>query len=789
MNRHALEVLQLTEALALVAGHASSPLGAEAVRALRPSPDYAIVRDELLRVDQMSAFLFRAQDWQVPPLPDVRGALRRLGIGGSVMDGTELRDVAIVMRGSALSRRAVLQHADDYPLLAAVAEALLDEREDERRIRAAIDDGGEVRDSASRELGQLRREIRGARSRIVERLEKYIGTLPSRFQVNDASVTVRDGRYVIPIRREGRGEVGGLVHDESATGQTLFVEPPVAIELMNRLRELEIAEVREVQRILRELTESVRPLQEPLGYAFHALVELDSLFARARYALHVNGHRPEVEPQGRELVLVNARHPLLLAALEEVVPYDLTLEPGERIMLVSGPNTGGKTVLLKAVGLIAVLAQAGVIPPVAKGTRLPLFDDVFADIGDEQSIEASLSTFSAHLKNLRELMEGATPRSLALIDEMGSGTDPVEGGALADAILRQLNRRGTLTIATTHLGQLKAIAGDVDGVINASLQFDAVALQPTYRLQKGVPGRSYGLAIARRLGLPADLLEEAEAAMPRTEREAGQLLEELERKDRELAAALADASSERARTAKLAEEVREREESLRRREKEAERRARQQARDLLLNARAEVETAIRELRAAAEGGAAALDEAARGARRRVEERAKRESQRTPSTSTAGRSAGGEVQEGSHVRIEASGLKGVVVELRDDRATVEVGGLRMQVPVSGLVSTAAPEPARQQRQVRSSGWSAPDLDVSSEVDLRGIRADEVAGRLQPALDAAIQADLPSLRIIHGKGTGALREVVNELLKADGRVRTYRPGGMGEGGTGVTVAELR
>jgi DNA mismatch repair protein MutS2 len=787
MNRHALHVLQLSEALALVAGHATSPLGARWVRALRPSSSLAEVHDELARVDQMSAFLFRAQDWQVPPLPDVAGPLRRLALAGSVLDGGELRDLAIILRGSASSRRAILQHADDYPLLAALGEELLAEVEEERRIRGAVDEGGEVRDSASRELGQLRREIRGARSRIVARLEQYISTLPARFQVGDASVSVRDGRYVIPIRREGRGEVGGLVHDESATGHTLFVEPPVAIELMNRLRELEIAEARELQRILRELSESIRPLADALAGSFQALVELDSLFARARYALQVNGHRPEVVQDGRELVLVHARHPLLLATLEAVVPYDLVLEPGERIMLVSGPNTGGKTVLLKAVGLIAALAQAGVIPPVGKGTRIPLFDDIFADIGDEQSIEASLSTFSAHLRNLRELLEGATARSLALIDEMGSGTDPAEGGALADAILRSLNRRGTLTIATTHLGQLKAIAGEEEGVINASLQFDAVALQPTYRLQKGVPGRSYGLAIARRLGLPADLLAEAEAALPRTEREAGQLLEELERKDRELAAALAEASSERARTGRLAEEVREREESLRRREKEAERRARQQARDILLNARSEVETAIRELRAAAETGSAELDQAARVARRRVEEKVRREGERTASTAPSGRARGEQVQEGSHVSIESSGLRGVVVELRDERATVEVGGLRMQVPLAGLIAVDAPQPVRQQR--KSTAWSAPELDVSPEVDLRGMRAEEAAGKLQPALDAAIQADLPSLRIIHGKGTGALREVVGELLRMDGRVRTYRPGGVGEGGAGVTVAELR
>jgi DNA mismatch repair protein MutS2 len=786
MNRHALDVLQFKEALAVVAGHASSTLGAEAVRSIQPSDIIVFITEELRRVDQMSAFLFRAQDWQMPAVPDVRSALRRLGVDGSVLDGTELRDVGILLRGSAATRRAVVQHSDDYPLLAAVGERLVRMDDDERRIRDAIDDGGDVRDSASGELARLRREIRGARNRIVERLEAFIGSLPSRFQVQDASVSVRDGRYVIPVRREGRGEVGGLVHDESATGATLFVEPPVAIELMNRLRELEIAESREVLRILRELTGSLRPSHEAIADALDALIEIDSLLARARYALHAQGTRPEVTAGSRELTLVHARHPLLLATTSSVIPFDLVMDPDERTLLVSGPNTGGKTVLLKAIGLISLLAQSGVIPPVGPGTKLPLFRDIFADIGDEQSIEASLSTFSAHLKNLREIIEHADADSLALIDEMGSGTDPAEGGALADAILRTLTRRGTLTIATTHLGQLKQVAAEESGVVNASLQFDSVALRPTYRLLKGVPGRSYGLAIARRLGLPAELLDAAEAAMPEAERDAGQLLASLEEKDRRLSDALADAALQMKRAAALRENVEKREQALVRREKEAERRARQQARDLLLSAREEVETVIRELREAAQGGESAVAEAAHEARRRVEQRVRREAERTP-RERAG-TASDDLREGSHVTISASGLRGVIVELRDERATVDVGGLRVQVAAAGLTVTEAPAPARQRAQSRG-GWIAPDTDASTEVDLRGLRAEDVSLQLNPAIDAAIQAALPSLRVIHGKGTGALREVVTEIMAADPRVKTFRPGGMGEGGTGVTIAEFK
>src|SRR5688572_7795966 len=388
-----------------------------------------------------------------------------------------------------------------------------------------------------------------------------------------------------------------------------------------------------------------------------------------------------------------------------------------RTLLVSGPNTGGKTVLLKAIGLLSMLTQSGIIPPVGPGTMLPVFDDVFADIGDEQSIEASLSTFSAHLKNLREILENADAESLVLIDEMGSGTDPAEGGALAQAILIELTRRGALTVATTHLGQLKMIAGAEPGVVNASLQFDAVELRPTYRLQKGVPGRSYGLAIARRLGFPTALLETAEAALPQAEREANRLLHELEEKERELSATLAQARGERARADALRRDVETREAALSRREREAERRARQQARDILLSARDEVEAAIREFREAGAASETEIEEAARAARRRIEERAKQETERAPREQEEQRPAA-ELRVGSAVRVSATGVEGVVVELRDNRATVEAGGLRMQVSAAGLAVVAKTEPARKRGPMRG-GWSAPDVDASSEVDLRGL----------------------------------------------------------------------
>jgi DNA mismatch repair protein MutS2 len=796
MNHHALAVVQYPEALGVVAGYASSHLGAQALRAFEPATSRIWIETELRRVEEMATLLVRSEQWAMPRIPDVRAALRKAAVAGAALDGSELNELAVLLHAAKAVKAVVHRQQEHWPLLAELAQPLVTLDRLEQQIAQAIDDGGEVRDHASRELTRVRRELRGARARIVEQLERYMAALPARFQVQDASVSIREGRYVIPVRREGRSEIGGIVHDESATGGTLFIEPPVAIDLMNRLRELEIAETREVQRILRELTAAVYPHAEELRVTLEQLVLLDTLYARARYAAAHGGYRPGLqEAERRDYRVFHARHPLLLAhaqanpqAVGEVVPFELVLEAEERTLLVSGPNTGGKTVLLKAVGLISLLTQSGIIPSVGPGSMLPVFDDVFADIGDEQSIEASLSTFSAHLKNLREILEHADDRSLVLIDEMGSGTDPTEGGALAQAILVSLTRRCALTIATTHLGQLKLLPGIEPGVVNASLQFDAAELRPTYRLQKGIPGRSYGLAIARRLGFPVQVLAAAETHLPEQEREMGRLIAELEEKEAALADALAQTERDRIELDALRKEIEEKRTALTQRERDAERRARQQARDLLLNAREEVEQTIRELRTsvAEQTSQDEVKQAARTARRRIEETVRAQAEKMP-VEDAPAAPSGVVEVGATVQVTATGALGTVIELRDGRAIVEIGGLRMQVPVRGLVRVPEPQKAKPAMHVRS--WNESDFDAAPEINLIGKRADEAIAELTPAIDAAIRADLASLRIVHGKGTGALRAVVAQTLKADPRIKSYRSGTHTEGGAGVTVAELR
>jgi DNA mismatch repair protein MutS2 len=523
--------------------------------------------------------------------------------------------------------------------------------------------------------------------------------------------------------------------------------------------------------------------------SLEALITLDSLVARARYAIEFHCAPADLTDSTEGFTVVQGRHPLLVAQGIDVVPFDLEMLPSERTLLISGPNTGGKTVLLKALGLFSALVQSGIPAPVASGSRIAIFDNIYADVGDEQSILASLSTFSAHLKNLVEVLSSATDHSLVLIDELGSGTDPIEGAALGGAILEALTARGTLSVATTHLGALKELATQVDGVVNASLQFDPVALAPTYRLTKGVPGRSYGISIARRLNLPGDVLKRAEERIPSDERRVTALLGELEAREKALAASeratgeIAEDAKERARR------VAERETNVAQREREAEKASRQEARQYLLEARAEVERTIRELKAASELG----EEAAREARKRVEGLAfeqGRELERIGRTaeSEPAPQIDAEVNVGDFVIVDTLGGKvGRVVEMRDGEAVVAVGVIKLALPKSSLRVTTG-ERANPEIAVAIRG-DLPDVQVPSEIDLRGMRVGEVEGIVMHAVDAAVRADLKVLRIIHGKGTGALRERVTDMLRKESRVGNFRLGAWNEGGAGVTIVELK
>ena len=803
MNAHALSVLEFPRVLDVVADRASSSLGATAVRALTPRTDREWLAAELARVQAMRAMLSAEGGWQPEQIPDARQPLGRLRVQGAALDGTQLTAIAMLLRSSRRTQSALRdprRPAIATAYLLPFAARLIAAQRDEDAIDRAIDGDGTVRDDASPALRRLRRELMGAQGELVRLLERIMSQLEPNHQVTDMSVTVRNGRYVIPVKSHARATIGGIMHDSSGTGATVFIEPPAAVEFGNRIRELENEEQREVERILRDLSDAVRPLQPAMLEAFAALVELDVLYARARYANEFACEPAELGEPSDGLQVRLGRHPLLLAKDAPVVPFDLVMLPDERTLLISGPNTGGKTVLLKALGLFCAMLQSGIPAPVGAESRLPILDDCFADVGDEQSLEANLSTFSAHLVHQRAILHGATDRSLVLIDELGSGTDPLEGAALGGAILEALTHRNTLTIATTHLGALKELAAEVPGVVNASLQFDAVKLAPTYRLLKGIPGRSYGLSIARRLQLPEAVLDRAEERVPKVERDVHRLLADLEARDETLAQRevqldrlVTDAELQRG-----ALEARER--TLKEKERELEKESRKAARSHLLEARQTIENVIAELKAR---GAAEIDAAAKVARRVVETTAQvqgrelerlLDEQRAKAAEVARTRSGGidrlpEV--GELVEATAFGNRvGTLLDVKNGLGSVAIGALKMSFPIATLRTTGR----KPERAAVTVAISNPDEDTgppmgAGEVDLRGMRVSEIDDFVSRAIDTAVRADLKELRIIHGKGTGALRERVTVMLRQESRVAAHRMGLWNEGGAGVTIAELR
>jgi DNA mismatch repair protein MutS2 len=780
-----LDILDFNDALDAVAGLAAGPLGAASVRARRPVTNIKLIREELAAVGEILVLERLGTAPSVEPVPEAHDQLARLRLDGGVLDGRALVVVRKVIAAARRTAGELKRVAADAPRAGAMVVELPPTTID-RRLEKSLDDEGVLLDTADPELGAARREVGASRQRLIKRLE---GILRGLGPDAEGSVTLRNGRYVIPVRRDERKRPEGIVHDESSSGGTLFIEPTAAIELGNAMREAELAEDRITQRVLREISDELRPHQGSLVAAHGMCVRADDLLARARYAARVDAHVPVVALAPAPLKIVRGRHPVLLARGVKVVPFDLTLEGDERTLLVSGPNTGGKTVLLKATGLASALAASGIVPPVGEGSALPIFARIFADIGDHQSLQADLSTFSAHVATLRDILADADDRTLILLDEVGSGTDPAEGSALAAAVLLELTRRKAVTLATTHMGALKDLATQSPGVVNGSLEFDVATLAPTFRFQKGIPGRSYGLAIARRLGLDADVLKEAETLVPDDIRRLDTLLAELERKQLETAnreealeALKLDLENLQARLSLQQHQQESLQADLSARAKNAERDAKRDAREVLMEARKQVETAIGLAREGKE----------KEARRVLEE----EIQKGRESQVAGHIGNAAAREarltafvvGDEVRT-ATGQAATVEQVRKDgRVVVRVGVTKLTVDAGSLEKMSGTEKRKEKRKQNAYESAAATIAGPSEIDLRGMTGDEAQSVVEQAVDAAVLGDRAILRIIHGMGTGVVRERVQRILKADRRVKAFAFAPPAQGGTGVTIAEF-
>ena len=806
MSRSAQEVLEFDKLKEIVSGFATCAPGRRAVQALAPGQDADRLAGEFALVREAIAYLRSGAELGFGALANPEGWLGRLGVPASVLSSAELLDAVSLIETVSGIRQAFRTEASKVPLLAGRAAALPDLRHLSSAVRRAILPNGEISDDASPQLKRIRAGIARAREKIRSSLEAILRARGE--AAGDDYVTLRNDRFVIPVRASERRSVPGVVHGASGTGQTVFVEPLETINLNNRLVQLGEDELAEIARILEALTQRLRADRVPLEASAAGVAHLDSVLARGRFARAFDCTTPSFSA-GNSLRLESARNPVLEATLRpqgrKAVPLSLALGADQTVMVVSGPNTGGKTVSLKTVGLAALSAQSA-IPVAAESAALPIFDRVLADIGDEQSIAADLSTFSAHMLNLKSMLELATERSLILVDEMGTGTAPEEGAALAVALLEEFRGRRALTFATTHHDRLKAYASTTAGIDNAAMEFDEMNLRPTYRLLVGVPGTSSGIEIARRLGLPSRVAEHARASLSPESREARDLIAYLHRGRDEIESLKRQAREEllqleterRAMQSEWVERQKKRMTELEREFRETQMRLAGEV------ARLTAEIKDRTLRAQME-----KQGARRMAKLQAEARAETDAAvvQTLSESQADLGIPAEAH-GKPVaperlsagqQVVVKGLKQPLIFRRHDgnSAEVEAGPMRMKVALADIVGFAV-RPAGSKAEAAVAAAKSRGITVhaqasapaaSDEINVIGCTVEEATERVDKFLDQAALAAKPSVRIIHGHGTGALRRGLGEFLSGHLLVERIHPESEDRGGSAVTVAELK
>jgi DNA mismatch repair protein MutS2 len=800
VNAHALQTLEFDRIGELLATRAASQPGQELARSLSPCADREDAAERLAMVGEGLALRLAEPAWPDMLFPAVAQTLVRVRTEGVVLEPLELIDVAVVLRIATRVRGffRTEEQRGRCPRLAELAHLLIDEREFPRRLERTFEPSGEVRDEASPSLGSLRAQLRRRRQEVSARLAGLGREVKGAGE--ETYVTLRGGRYVLSLNVGERRRLQGIVHDRSATGKTVFLEPLEVVELNNQLAEMDAEERAEVHRILRELTDWVRDHAAGLEASEQALARLDEVNARTRLALDLQATAPSLEPDARALRIVRGRHALLqLAVGREVVPLDLSLEGAGRALVISGPNMGGKTVVLKTIGLLIVMAMAGLYVPAADGTIVPWVDEIFVDIGDEQSLDSDLSTYGGHLRNMQAILERATGSSLVLLDELGAGTDPDEGAALGITLLREIGRRGSLCVATTHLGAFKAFAAETDGFANAAMEHDRDTLAPTYQLRTGLPGRSHAFELARREGWTPALLEEARALISpdqaRTELLLAQVQDQLQHAREEYDRAHHDRerlAEEHAAAERLSQQLKEKMHALRvQKVLEEDRRLRELQRLLR-----EVKGRLEELESAR------VPAPATEVRRWVHEREReaadlRKTQERPARPEQGppraRLSQGQLTPGRVAYSRSLGTDVTVQVLEADRGAVWVvhRGMRVRLAPEDLLETDGAHLASiAEREAGAEATRAAVTEtVSGELDLRGLDREAGRQRLEAHLDRALLAGVTRIRIIHGKGTGALRDEVRRVLASHPQVESSRDGEGAEGGWGVTIAFLQ
>lgn len=785
-----LNILELPVVLDMLAAEAVTDGGKEACRSLRPSSDRLEVKNRLAETSAAKEMMVVRGSPSLSGIKDIRPSLSRADLGGS-LNTIELLNIARVLQCA----RFVKGYTSDDKLGKSCIDhlfaALHANRFLEEKITGSIVGEDEIADSASSELANIRRKIRAASARVRDCLQKIISSPSYAKVLQEPIITMRSDRFVVPVKAECKGAIPGLVHDISASGATLFIEPMAAVKANNELRELAAKEKTEIERILAELSADCAAHAEDIASDYSYLITLDGIFARAKLSYKLNGIEPELREKG--VVLRRARHPLL--PKDKAVPISLELGEDFDTLIITGPNTGGKTVTLKTIGLLNVMAQCGLHIPADDGSGVPVYRHVLADIGDEQSIEQNLSTFSAHMTNIVHILGECDADSLLLFDELGAGTDPTEGAALAIAVIEHARKMGANVAATTHYAELKVYATNENGIQNASCEFDVETLSPTYRLLVGVPGKSNAFAISERLGLSKEIIDDAKARIGVQNASFEATIEKLEQTRALL-------ERDRAETAK---KLREAEESAKKaaflraelsvRLEKADEKAKRDAERIIAEARQTAENTFAELdemrrKMNDDEQTQEINHARSELRRKLNESQGKLKAKAPEQPKEEKKSARDVRAGDTVEIKSMGVKAEVIDVNPDGTlNLRAGIMNVKLKPDDVYLIEGHAAKQKKQSVTLAGSTAPRAAVSPEIDLRGMESIEAVNAAEQYIDSAVMGKLKTVTIIHGKGTGALRAAVQQMLKRNKAVKSYRLGRFGEGESGVTIVELK
>jgi DNA mismatch repair protein MutS2 len=781
VNSHTLKVLEYNIILERLAGHCRSVPGKKLASGLRPAHDIAMINENLDLISEMND-LFKYDggppDMEFDQLDE---RLEQASSSGSLLEPAELLKFSAFFKTVSDFQRVKKK----YARIGELASGLVYPEDVHREIERAVDISGSIKDGASPELKRIRREFRLVKEKLDAKFQKYLLSETASY-LSDNLFTIREGRYVLPVRETDKGRIQGIIHDRSSSGATFFIEPSETVELNNSHRELETAEREEINRILRRLTEMLVVSLDVIGENIAILARLDFVAGCSRLNRELNGARPAFSEE-RHLAIKNGRHPILVLNAagndsQEVIPLSVDMDDDSCVLIITGPNTGGKTVALKTIGLLTLMAASGLFVPADEGSSFVIFNGIYADIGDEQSIDSSLSTYSSHLSHIRTALDESGGESLVLLDELGAGTDPDEGAAMGQAIVESLSRKKCFAVITTHHGRLKALAGKIEGVINGSMEFDSERLIPTFRFQAGIPGSSYAVEIARRLGLSGDVTERAWKILDTKERDLTRLIGELSKKSFELQDELESARSDRLKYKSLVKIFEDKLKSLKASEKKLRKDQLRATEEIIRQAKDELDRLIKEARKQARD-AEALRKMKRDVGIRLEKTEKELEKFKPVP--AGSPARG--LPGEKVYVVGIEAEGEVLEPADSegRVRVRVGNVNMVTELEKLIARDTSTAPVAESRIKSDYDPDPGLDL----DIRGLTFDEAEPLIQRYIDDASNAALEQVTIIHGKGTGALRKKVQDYLAHNRRVASFRLGNWNEGSSGVTVLTIK